>query len=196
MGAPALKNDYNIKSTYSDYLQWETEDRYELLEGLPILMSPASNADHQNLAGAIYSEIRAILKKKESGCRVFIAPFDVVLPEINQNAEDSVNVVQPDVLVVCDSSKITSKNCTGAPDLVVEILSPSTAVNDQKFKYNLYEKHGVKEYWIVSPIDRYMICYHLNESGKYERKAVFTKNDKISLFFAEDELLNLSDVFE
>ncbi len=193
MGQAALKLEQPF--TYSDYVIWETEERYELINGEPVLMAPAPNQRHQILAGNLFSELREVLRKSKSPCRAFIAPFDVVLPLPGQKENNSTNVVQPDVLVVCDAKKLTGRNCTGAPDLIVEVLSPSTAIKDQKQKFELYQGSGVREYWIAEPEAGYIIRYVLDSKGEYNREGVYGAQDSIALFFAEQSL-DLSLVFE
>lgn len=194
MAAPAFKHEEIF--TYADYLKWDTEERFELYSGIPVMMSPAPKSEHQKITLNIASELRALFKGKESPCQVFVAPYDVVLPEENESENSATNVVQPDVLVVCDKNKITPRNCLGAPDLAVEVLSPSTALNDQKYKYELYQKHGVKEYWIADPEAGFLIRYILDDAGKYQRDGVYAHGDMLPLFFLEEMMLDLSQVFE
>lgn len=152
--------------TYGDYLNWPDDVRYELIDGDAYLMSPAPDLPHQDVAGEIYFQTRQALQGKS--CRAFIAPVDVRLPKA-QEADDSIDtVVQPDVLVVCDGNKLDKRGVRGAPDWVVEVLSPSTAGHDQIKKRQLYERHGVREYWLVHPVDQVLTIYSLadGEFGK------------------------------
>ncbi|MDO9105311.1 MAG: Uma2 family endonuclease [Methylovulum sp.] len=153
---------------YGDYLAWPDDTRYELIDGQAYAMSPVPDLTHQDVAGEIYLQVRLALKGKP--CRVFIAPVDVRLPKHDEADQQIDTVVQPDVLVVCDSSKLDRRGVKGAPDWIVEVLSPSTASHDQIRKRALYENHGVKEYWLVHPIDRLLTVYRLNgaEYGKPE----------------------------
>lgn len=153
-----------LQHSYADYLSWSGDDRYELLNGLAYLMSPAPDLVHQEVVGEIYLQARLALQ--DSCCRAFIAPLDVRLPKQNQDDAAIDTVVQPDVLVVCDSNKLDKRGICGAPDWVVEVLSPATASHDQIKKRLLYEQHGVCEYWLVHPIDRVLIIYRLQE-GEY-----------------------------
>jgi Uma2 family endonuclease len=155
------------RHTYGDYLHWADEVRYELIDGEAYLMAPpAPTVSHQNVAGEIYFQIRRALEGKP--CQALIAPVDVRLPKANEADEAIDTVVQPDVLVVCDQSKISERGVRGAPDWVVEVLSPSTAGHDQGEKRRVYERAGVREYWLVHPIDRVLIIYRLldNKYGK------------------------------
>ena len=147
--------------TYGDYRQWEGDDRWELIDGEAFDMSPAPSRLHQEVVGGLYSQIRAFLDGHP--CRAYVAPFDVRLPE-GEELDDAVEtVVQPDISVICDASKLDDAGCRGAPDWIVEVLSPQTSVRDQVQKRDLYERHGVREYWIVHPADRVLTTYRLAE---------------------------------
>jgi len=153
---------------YGDYLTWPNDVRYELIDGDAYLMAPAPDLPHQEVVGEIYIQARLALKGKP--CRAFIAPVDVRLPKQNEADEYIDTVVQPDVLVVCDPNKLDRRGVRGAPDWVVEVLSPSTSGHDQIKKRLLYERHGVREYWLVHPVDRVLTVYRLldGEYGKPE----------------------------
>jgi Uma2 family endonuclease len=153
---------------YGTYLQWPEDVRYELIDGDDYLMSPAPDLPHQDVTGEIYRQAANALQGKP--CRAFIAPVDVRLPKHDEADELIDSVVQPDVLVVCDANKLDKRGVRGAPDWIVEVLSPSTASHDQIKKRNLYERHGVREYWLVHPIDRLLTVYRLqgDEYGKPE----------------------------
>jgi Uma2 family endonuclease len=148
------------KHTYGDYLRWPEDVRYELIDGEAYLMAPpAPDLAHQDIAGEIFRQVANALEGKP--CRAFIAPVDVRLPK-GREADESVDtVVQPDVLVVCDDTKLDRRGVRGAPDWVVEVLSPATAGHDQVKKRRIYERHGVKEYWLVHPTDQVLIIYRL-----------------------------------
>ena len=152
--------------TYGDYLAWPEDVRYELIDGVAYLMAPAPTVRHQEIAGEIYFQLRQ--KLEGHPCRVLIAPVDVLLPKADEADVRGDTVVQPDVLVVCDSGKIGEKRVRGAPDLIVEVLSPATASHDMVIKRRLYERHGVREYWLIHPIDRVLTLYRLEgaEFGK------------------------------
>ncbi|MFH1096124.1 MAG: Uma2 family endonuclease, partial [Candidatus Desantisbacteria bacterium] len=127
-------------------------------------------------------------------CEVFSAPFDVLLPEGNENEEDCQTVVQPDILVICDKTKLDSRKCKGAPDLAIEILSPSTTKKDMTVKFARYERAQVKEYWIVHPIDKTILVYKL-EGNKYARPAMYSAEDRIKVGIFEDLEIDLGEVF-
>ena len=169
MGLPIKKADY--KFTCADYSSWPDGERWELIEGTAYNMSPAPSTNHQRVSRILFSQICNFVET--SPCEPFSAPFDVYLPEFpDQDINEIDTIVQPDLIIICDSSKIIQKGCLGAPDLVVEILSPSTAKKDMNEKFLLYEKHGVKEYWVVDPGNRYIRVFHFQqkerEAGKYD----------------------------
>lgn len=157
--------------TYQDYLHWPDEQRWELLYGQAYLMSPAPSLTHQTISGELFRQISNHLLDKS--CRVFHAPFDVRLPQADEAEEEITTVVQPDILVVCNDHKLDEKGCRGAPDWIIEILSPATAARDQIDKLALYEPHGVAEYWIVHPVDRIVTVYRPEATGGYTVRPVF-----------------------
>ncbi|KAA6186734.1 Uma2 family endonuclease [Thiohalocapsa marina] len=147
--------------TYGDYLTWPDDVRYELIDGVAYLMAPAPTLDHQDVAGELYYQLRQALEGKS--CRVYIAPVDVRLPKANEDDAFIDTVVQPDVLLVCDPGKLDRRGVRGGPDLIVEVLSPSTASHDQIRKLRVYERARVREYWLVHPVDRILTIYRLDE---------------------------------
>jgi Uma2 family endonuclease len=159
--------------TYSDYLEWDTDDRYELVDGVPYLMSPAPLTAHQAIVIELSWRIRNFLEGKP--CKVFTSPIDV---RLNADEEDN-TVVQPDVLVVCDKTKIGKRAIKGAPDLVVEVLSPSTKRYDIGMKLDKYLAAGVRECWILNPESGILRVYARNAVGKDEMK-VYQRGDKVS----------------
>jgi len=156
----ARKYDDLKRYTYSDYASWDDGNRYELIDGITHMMS-APSAEHQRISGKLFRKISDFLDGKK--CEVFYAPFDVCL---NGKGDDDYTVVQPDLLVVCDELKIDDKRCDGAPDMVIEIISPSTSRLDRLTKLNKYLEAGVREYWIVDPEDK-GVTVHILENAKY-----------------------------
>ncbi|MBF0407711.1 MAG: Uma2 family endonuclease [Candidatus Riflebacteria bacterium] len=129
--------------TYGDYLTWPEGERWELIDGEAYDMSPAPTLNHQDILGDLYIQFASFFQNKK--CKVYTAPVDVLFPDNDQQDEKKVrNVVQPDLVVICDRKKLNEKNVKGAPDLVIEVLSPSTASKDVIKKRRLYETHGVK----------------------------------------------------
>jgi len=163
MGQPAYKEADH--PTYGDYLTWPEDERWELIDGVPYNMTPAPSRRHQDLVVELGAQIRDFLRGKP--CKVYVAPFDVRLPDANEADEVVLTVVQPDVAVICEASKLDDKGCRGAPDFIIEIVSPSTSPKDQIEKVALYERHGVKEYWIVHPWDNLLTIRLLGADGKY-----------------------------
>ena len=156
--------------TYRDYLTWPPERRCELINGLPYAMAPAPSPLHQEVVGEIYRQLANALEGRP--CRPLIAPVDVRLPRGGERDEEIDTVVQPDVLVVCDHKKLDLKGVRGAPDLVVEVVSPQSAFHDHQRKRELYERAGVREYWIVDPWERLVYIYRLSETGSYGKPTV------------------------
>ena len=154
----------NDKYTYKEYRQWPNEERWELIDGAPHAMTAPSRI-HQKIVFELGRQIGNSLL--DSDCEGYVAPFDVRLPN-GHEADDQVDtVVQPDLLVVCDQDKLDDKGCRGAPDWIVEVISPSTALVDLNLKRDLYQKHGVQEYWIVHSLDRWVMVYLLSGNGSY-----------------------------
>jgi Uma2 family endonuclease len=145
--------------TYGDYCTWPDDQRFELIDGIAFAMAPAPTRQHQRLAFELARTVADALEG--SGCEINVAPFDVRLPDSDEADAAIRTVVQPDISVVCDPSKLDAKGCRGAPDWIIEVLSPKTAGHDQVRKLALYERHGVKEYWLVHPLDRVVTIYRL-----------------------------------
>ena len=162
MMALATRDDRH--HTYADYCAWSEDVRYELIEGHAYAMAPAPSIPHQELLLALARQIADCLEG--SDCRPFVAPVDVRLPRRDEADDNIDTVVQPDLLVVCDPAKIDQRGIRGAPDWIIEIISPTTAGHDQIVKRALYEHHGVREYWLVHPTDRVLTIYRL-VTGKY-----------------------------
>ena len=141
--------------SYADYYKWKLEERIELIKGRIFKMSPATTSAHQVISREISGELWLFLKGKS--CQVFSAPFDVRIPRKSIEDKDIITVVQPDICVVCDPAKIDKKGCIGAPDIVIEILSPSNSEKELKNKYEVYEESGVREYWVVFPSEKTML---------------------------------------
>lgn len=176
---PGLAEQKQGNYTYKDYLSWSNDNRYEIINGYAYNMTPAPSVLHQQIAVELTQQIANQLL--DQLCQVFSAPFDVRFVEKNQNPEDALHVVQPNISVVCDKSKLDEKGCIGAPDFIIEIVSPATAQLDYIKKLALYENYGVKEYWIIQPIDKVVMVYHLNEQGQYARPLIYTAEDVVEV---------------
>ena len=191
-----LKLSLNQRYSYADYLTWFDEKRRELIDGFIKMMSPAPAKTHQQILGSIYSNFWFFLKNNP--CQVFPAPFDVRLPKDKSDKDHHkiFTVVQPDITVVCDLSKLDEKGCLGAPDLIVEIISPFSAKRDLHDKFEIYEQSGVKEYWVVFPADKAITIFDLNENGKYNEGTTFKSDLKVkSELFPEFEI-EMQDIFK
>jgi Uma2 family endonuclease len=166
MGLPLRDSRHH---SYGEYLSWPEDVRYELIDGEAYLMAPAPSVDHQRLVGDLFRQIADALDGHR--CEVFVAPFDVRLPRGDEADEAVDTVVQPDLTVVCDPEKIDRRGCRGAPDWVVEVLSPATAAHDQTLKLSAYERAGVPECWFVHPTDGIVTVYRLTD-GRYGRPSI------------------------
>ena len=173
--------------TYADYCTWVDEARSELIDGVRYLNEPGPATQHQSISGQLFIQIGSFLEGKPA--KVFAAPFDV---RLNADTGDD-TVVQPDILVVCDCSILTAACCVGVPDMVVEILSPSTGSRDMVLKYNRYLSAGVKEYWIIDPGSRTVQACVLKD-GAYVVSA-FGENDEAPVYVLEGLIINLAKVF-
>jgi Uma2 family endonuclease len=158
-----------LHHTYADYCNWPEEVRYELLDGTAYLMSPAPSRQHQELLGELFYQVRTGLEGKP--CRAYVAPFDVRLPKGDESDDLIDTIVQPDLLVVCDRKKLDERGLRGAPDWIVEVLSPATAAHDQTVKLAAYERARVPEVWLVHPVDGVLTIYRL-ENALFARPSI------------------------
>lgn len=175
--------------TWLDYQTWPNHERWEIIDGIAYNMSPAPSTRHQRVAGKLHACFDRILSGK--GCTPFIAPTDVKLSEQD--------IVQPDILVVCDPAKITSSHIEGAPDVVVEILSPYTSTKDLREKKALYERAGVKEYLVVDPLEHYAIRFLNGLDGKdggFDKGTVFGPDQSLVVATLDGVEVPLWEVFE
>ncbi|WP_314153894.1 Uma2 family endonuclease [Capnocytophaga granulosa] len=174
--------------SYADYLVWKIKERVELLKGKILEMS-ASSPIHQEISGNLQGALFVFLKN--SKCKLYTAPFDVRFP---QKGESQVyTVVQPDLCVVCDFEKIDSKGCVGAPDLVVEILSPGNSKKEMKSKFALYQEEGVREYWVVDP-ERELVFVYVADNKKFKPTIPIADDYVYSTIFP-DFKIHTSDLF-
>ncbi|MBB6239340.1 Uma2 family endonuclease [Pedobacter sp. AK013] len=186
--------DASLTYSYSNYLNWLFPERVELIKGKVFKMSPAPSRGHQEVAGSIFLNLGIFLKDKP--CKVYSAPFDVRFPKESKADKDVYTVLQPDICVVCDKSKLDARGCIGAPDLVIEILSPGNTKMELLNKYRVYEEFGVKEYWVVSQSDQSILIYTLDETGKFQPSKIFTLSEKITSTVLPGFELALDDVFD
>ena len=180
------------KISYADLLKFDDDKRYELIDGVPYLMASPSVA-HQRVLLEIAKQIGDYLEGKE--CEVFISPLDVKLSGAIDNNEEF-NVVQPDIMVVCDKDKITEKNIVGAPDLAIEILSPSNIRHDRMRKLKLYQKFGVREYWMVSIEEQNIMVLTLSEEGIYQIAEACYLDEKVKVNVLDNCFVDLKEFCE
>ncbi|WP_139489202.1 Uma2 family endonuclease [Brevibacillus dissolubilis] len=181
--------------TYADYKQWDDSQRWEIIGGTLYNMTPAPSRRHQVIIRNMLLQMGNYLVGKK--CQVFQSPFDVRLFEDKQTDDDQINtVVQPDLLIVCDPSKLDDAGCKGAPDLIVEVLSPSTSVKDKTTKKFLYEQSGVREYWIVDPANNYVEVYLLDRERRvYQTPVIYPSNGLVQVSIFDDLQVDLTRVF-
>lgn len=180
----------NTKQEFSYKDIKEREGQWELINGIPYLLASPSY-EHQRMIGELHLQLANFFKDGE--CRVILSPFDVQLDE-EKSKDDSKNIVQPDLIVVCEPKKIMKNRLKGSPDLVIEILSKSTGLRDRNQKYYLYEKSGVTEYWMLDPSNRTVEVLGLTE-GKYQLRKVFGPEDTLTSILFSNLEIDLSSVF-
>lgn len=182
--------DLNKVYTYTDYLLWKFSEKIELLKGRILKMSPAPSTKHQRIAYKLTGKFYVNFIKEQ--CNVFPAPFDVRLPKKGET--EIYTVVQPDLCVVCDESKLDERGCLGAPDLVVEILSPGNSKKEMKDKFEIYQEAGVREYWLVYPLDE-MVLINVLEDGGYHTQNPIVDDWVTSRIFPELKI-HTDEIFE
>ncbi|TXE14304.1 Uma2 family endonuclease [Algoriphagus aquimarinus] len=185
--------EYGVYS-YADYLTWEIDEMVELIKGKVFRSAAAApRKKHQEIVLQLGSHLLKHLEKKT--CKVFIAPFDVRLPVKSRKNEDIFTVVQPDVCVVCDGTKLDDAGCFGAPDLIVEVLSPGNNKKELQNKYEVYEESGIQEYWIISPYEETLMINKLI-NGKYVPSRLFTRGDIVKSDCIAGFEVDLEEFFE
>ncbi|KRQ87664.1 hypothetical protein ABG79_00465 [Caloramator mitchellensis] len=190
MGESAKKIDR--KFTYRDYLNTKEGENIEIIDGI-IYNMVAPSRIHQEVSMNFSRIISTYLLNKE--CRAYAAPFDVRFIKEGQTEDEIDCVVQPDISIICDKTKLDDKGCLGAPDMIIEIVSPSSASVDYIRKLNLYEKHKVKEYWIVNPVDKIVMVFILSKNGEYGKPFIYSENDLVKVNIFDDLNINLKEIF-
>ena len=180
--------DLTKSYTYKDYLSWDFPERVELILGKIFKMSPGPSRYHQKVSRRLFRFIDQFFIEEQ--CELYSAPFDVVLKKGKKST-----VVQPDICVVCDQSKLTKQGCEGAPDLIVEILSPGNTRREMKEKFELYEKNGVQEYWMVDLGNKSVVVYRLNKEQKYFGSKPFVEGEVVESKILEGLKMDVADVF-
>ncbi len=186
--------DKNALYTYADYLTWQFDQMVELIRGKLYILSPAPAFRHQQISAGINAFVLPYFMDKQ--CNAFHAPFDVRLMKGKQADKDILTVVQPDICVICDDAKFDAKGCIGAPDWIIEIISPSTAKKDYNEKFNLYEENAVREYWIVNPDANSINQFVLQEDGKFSTGNIFYSNQIVQPAIFPDLHIDLKQVFK
>lgn len=182
----------NKRYTYADLLAWDKSEQIEIINGEAFMMAGASPR-HQEISAELTRQLANFLEGKR--CRVYPAPMDVRLFEQDGDSLKEVDtVVQPDLSVICDKSKIDQRGCKGAPDLVIEILSPSTQRHDQLVKLNLYQQAGVREYWIVDPENR-TVRVMVQDDGILRIHEIYDREDLAKVHVLDGCFIELSKVF-
>ncbi|MDI6916038.1 MAG: Uma2 family endonuclease [Desulfitobacteriaceae bacterium] len=183
----------NEKYTYADYLTWPEDERWEIIDGVAY-MQAAPTPTHQEILMELARQIANYLTGKP--CKVYPAPFCVRLTKDDERKNEGITkVVEPDITVVCDKSKIDEKGCNGAPDMIIEIISPSSTKRDRFIKFNAYEKAGIKEYWIVEPDVKIVSVFVLQHNGSYGRQNVYSEEDRIQVNLFPDLTIDLKSIF-
>jgi Uma2 family endonuclease len=166
------------KYSYADYLTWDEDNRYEIIDGEVFDMT-SPGVLHQRIVTELSRQMANFFDSKS--CEVFVAPLDVLLAKNVSRSDEVFTVVQPDIMVVCDPKKIEERGIVGAPDLVVEIISPSTAGKDNIIKPRVYEQAGVKEFWLISPLERLIRVNKLGKEGLFGREDIYDDTAQIEI---------------
>ncbi len=181
------------KYTYADYLTYPVDERWEIIDGVPY-MQAAPTPLHQEILMELSKQIAVYLTGKT--CSIYPAPFCVRLPQdYEKNEKEVKNIVEPDISIICNKCKIDDKGCNGAPDMIIEIISPSSIKKDRFVKFNLYEKAGIREYWIVEPDQKLVSVFLLQKNERFSRPEMYTDEDSITVSIFPDLIINLSAVF-
>jgi Uma2 family endonuclease len=185
--------DLSKQYSYADYLKWHITERLELIRGYIRKMS-APSREHQAISRNLGRQIDAYFYTRK--CEWYSAPFDVRIPRFDKKLEKEVlTVVQPDICVICDESKLDKRGCIGAPDLIVEILSPGNSKKEMKEKFEVYEEAGVKEYWIVNTLDKNVLIFTLNDTGKFIGQRPYVEDEIMNSYTFPELSIDLNKVF-
>jgi Uma2 family endonuclease len=187
--------DLNKTYSYADYLLWKFQERIELIKGKIFKMSPAPNVFHQQISRTFGGKFYLYFESKS--CEYFMAPFDVALVDQKKSSSDKTifTILQPDLCVICDAKKIADgKKCVGAPDLIIEILSPGNSKKEMDIKFDLYEEAGVLEYWIVSPMEKTVLLYFLQDEN-FRGLKPFTEGQLLKSRLFPDLEIDLTTIF-
>ena len=175
--------------TLAEYRTLPEDFRAELVEGELVALSAPSRI-HQKVLVSLVTRLGSYLEGKT--CELYSAPFDVYL---NEQDEERPTIVQPDIVVICDPSKLRDDGCHGAPDLAIEILSPSNRMREQAYKYELYQKYGVREYWVIDPEEKALCVYLRNDKGQLAIQDFYGASDTVKVNILDDCQIDLSPIF-
>lgn len=184
----------NKRYTYKDYLSCTKEEKYEIINGVPYAMSLVQSRVHQEISMRLVNEIYNYLKGKK--CKVYAAPLDVRLCKEDLVDSDILDVVQPDITVVCDENKLDDRGVKGVPDLIIEIVSPSSTSLDYVKKLNLYGDYGVREYWIINPKTQKLLVYKIDNNDFYGEPEMYAREDKVKVGIFKELTIDLMEIFE
>ncbi|GHT40220.1 hypothetical protein AGMMS49965_08180 [Bacteroidia bacterium] len=183
--------------TYADYLSWADDKRREIINGVVYDLFSAPSRWHAEISTNLAFFVNLFIRKRKGKCKIYHAPFDVRFPKNGETADNKIyTVVQPDICVICDPKKLDEAGCIGAPDLIVEVQSPSTAKRDLSEKFKLYEESGVREYWVVYPKDKGLTVFLLQENGKYNEGTTYEFTGKVPVSIFEGLEIDLEELFE
>jgi Uma2 family endonuclease len=186
--------DFAKTYTYADYFKWQLDERLELIKGKIFRMTPAPNRIHQEISLAISLKLGNYLMDKP--CKIYSAPFDVRLPRTSKEDWAIYTVVQPDICVICDLSKLDDRGCVGAPDIVVEILSIGNNKKELRNKYEVYQEAGVKEYWVIHPSEHTFLKYTLGDDGLFHSSKLLTSGDEVTTGILPGFAIDLAEIFD
>jgi Uma2 family endonuclease len=173
------------------------DKRRELIDGVVFDLLSAPTRWHADVSAFINGKLWTYITRRKEKCKVYHAPFDVRFPKNGETANDKIyTVVQPDICVICDPKKLDNRGCIGAPDLIVEVQSPSTAQRDLRQKFDLYEEAGVREYWVVFPGEKGVTVFLLQENGKFDHGTTYEFEGKIPVSIFEGLEIDLKELFE
>ena len=185
-----------IRYTYADYISWMDDKRREIINGVVFDLFGEPRRIHSKISSFILGQVWNFIFGRKSKCEIHHAPFDVRFPKDGETDDNKIyTVVQPDICVVCDPKKLDDRGCIGAPDLIVEVQSPSTAKRDLNEKFNLYESAGVREYWIVFPQDKAITVFLLQEDGKYDPGTTYEYNSQAPVSIFKGLTIDLKELF-
>ncbi|MBF0409385.1 MAG: Uma2 family endonuclease [Candidatus Riflebacteria bacterium] len=194
LGTPLPVEKKAEKYTYKDLCSWPENERWELIDGVAYDMTPPPSTRHQGILSELHFIVRNFLEGKN--CKVYFAPFGVLLPKGDEPDDEIDTVVEPDLVAICDKSKIEKKGCRGAPDWVVEIISPSTRKKDLLRKTILYESRGVKEYWVIYPDEKMIIVFELEGKKEYVQKRIYIGQAKAHVAVLPGLEIDLLKIFQ